>query len=110
MQIRIGTRAMIASNTRLSEGVKDGAMIGVCLLCRVIGHRWTDRLRYSVDGCKMDKPVERPNCARCGALNPMFERIEEPLELAEERHCKLCGQTPYRDCELCDDCAATLGW
>ena len=41
-----------------------------CWLCRVIGHKWVTRRKYSVDGVSISDTVLWECCARCGEPTP----------------------------------------
>ena len=61
-------------------------------LCRIIGHRWTMRINFDLDGLKYQRIVRFSHCTRCGepwiptddTVYPMSESVlYEPQVVAD---------------------------
>ena len=61
-----------------------------CWLCRVIGHKWVTRRKYSVDGVSMSDTVLWGCCLRCGAPPP--DRIMDATANAGSHRQEEAGQ------------------
>lgn len=47
-------------------------------ICRLIGHRWVVKRRYSVDGMSNEELVYHDSCLRCGEPNPSVAWDQPP--------------------------------
>lgn len=72
MRLMIDTSEFKRGIERMQKSV-DGLNKSICWLCRVIGHKWIVRYKYSIGDRSVDAPEHLPVCARCGVANPGTE-------------------------------------